>query len=174
MSLLTPGNGRFRRWSTNSEQVSKMGKGLAAGFFLCLLALLLGGLFFVKSYHEAYWSSPAVFIAITFVGTVSPLVGGLVVGSRLAVNRQGEAGPLQQFLFSGGFVVAVAGVLLAISALGLALAVSGTGYWGHPPYEYEGDYVIMRFQIDVFRLAILPQLAGGLMLGAALKMGKRK
>jgi hypothetical protein len=77
-------------------------------------------------------------------------------------------------MFSGGFVVTVAGVFLGISALGMALSVSSTGYWGHPPYEYEGDYVIMRLQIDLFRFAILPELIGGLMLGAALRMGKAK
>jgi len=152
----------------------KMNKGLVVGFCLCLLSLLLGGLFFIKSYHEAYWSSPAVFILITFLGTLSPLLGGLLVGNRLAVNRRGATGPLQSFMFSGGFVVTVAGVFLGISALGMALSVSSTGYWGHPPYEYEGDYVIMRLQIDLFRFAILPELIGGLMLGAALRMGKAK
>jgi len=70
-----------------------MSKGLVAGLFLCLLALLLGGLFFVKSYHEAYWSSPDVLISITFPGTLSPLLAGLVVGNRLAVNGQGEGEP---------------------------------------------------------------------------------
>jgi len=68
-----------------------MSKGLVAGLFLCLLALPLGGLFFVKSYHEAYWSSPAVFISIIFLGALSLLLGGLVVGNRLAVNGQGES-----------------------------------------------------------------------------------
>ena len=68
-----------------------MSKGLVAGLSLCLLALLLGGLFFVKSYHEAYWSSPAVFISIIFLGALSLLLGGLVVGNRLAVNGQGES-----------------------------------------------------------------------------------
>lgn len=151
-----------------------MGKRLVAGLSLCLLALLLGGLFFIKSYHEAYWSSPAVFVSITLLGMLSPQVGGLLVGNRLAVSRRSTAGPLQSFMFSGGFVVTVAGVILGISALGLAVSISNTGYWGHPPYEYEGDYVIMRLQIDLFRFAILPELAGALMLGAALRMGKTK
>jgi len=70
-----------------------MSKGLVAGLSPCLLALLLGGLFFVKSYHEAHWSSPAVFISIIFLGTLSPLLRGLVVGHRLAVNGQGESEP---------------------------------------------------------------------------------
>jgi hypothetical protein len=151
-----------------------MSKRLVAGFSLCLVGLLLGGLFFIESYHEAYWSSPAVFILITFLGALSPLLGGLLVGNRLAARRLSAAGPLQSFMFSGGFVVTVAGVFLAISALGMALTVSSTGYWGHPPYEYEGDYVIMRLQIDLFRFAILPELFGGLMLGAAWQMRKGK
>jgi hypothetical protein len=52
-----------------------MSKKLAADLFLCLLVLPLGGIFFVKSCHEAYWSSPAVFIPITFLGMLSPLPG---------------------------------------------------------------------------------------------------
>jgi len=151
-----------------------MSKWLVAGFSLCPLALLPGGLFFIKSYHDAYWTSPTVFVSITFLGTLCPLLGRLVVGNRLAVNTRSAAGPLQSFMFSGGVVLTVAGVFLAISALGMAMAVSRTGYWGHTPYHYEGDYVIMRFQIDLFRFAILPELIGGLLLGAALQMEKAK
>ena len=71
-------------------------------------------------------------------------------------------------------MVTVASVFLGISALGLALDVSGTGYWGHPSYDYEGNYVIMRLQIDLLQFAILPELAGGLMLGVALRMRKEQ
>jgi hypothetical protein len=39
---------------TKQQQVREMSKGLIAGFALCLLALLLDGLFFIKSFHEAY------------------------------------------------------------------------------------------------------------------------
>jgi hypothetical protein len=151
-----------------------MSKGLVVGFCLCLLALLLGGLFFIKSYHEAYWTSPAVFVSITILDTLCPLLGGLVVGNRLVANRPSAAGLLQSFMFSAGVVLTIAGVFLGISAIGMALAVSSTGYWGHPPYHYEGDYVIMRFQIDLFRFAILPELIGGLLLGAALQMKRAK
>ena len=94
--------------------MSKMSKRLVAGLSLCLLALLLGGLFFIKSYHEAYWSSPAVFVSITFLGMVSPLAGGLLVGNRLAAIRGSGVGPLQSFLFSGGFIVTIAGVFAVI------------------------------------------------------------
>ena len=64
-----------------------MSKGLVAGFALCLLALLLGGCFFVKSYHEAYWSNPAVFISITCLGMLSPLLGGRTVGAALRMGK---------------------------------------------------------------------------------------
>jgi len=39
---------------TKRQQVSKMSKTLAVGLALCLLALLQGRLFFIKSFHEAY------------------------------------------------------------------------------------------------------------------------
>jgi len=34
--------------------MGEMSKGLIAGFVLCLLALLLGGIFFIESFPEAY------------------------------------------------------------------------------------------------------------------------
>jgi hypothetical protein len=52
-----------------------MSKGLVAGLSLCLLALLLGGLLFIEGCHEAHWSSPAIFISVTFLGMLSPLPG---------------------------------------------------------------------------------------------------
>jgi hypothetical protein len=39
---------------TKWQQVRKMSRMPLAGFALCLLALLLGRLFFIKSLHEAY------------------------------------------------------------------------------------------------------------------------
>lgn len=110
-----------------------MSNGLVEGLFLCILALLLAGLFFVRSHHEAYWSSPAVFVPITFVGNLSPLLGGLVAGGRLAGNRHNAEGLLERLPFVGCVAVATVGVFPGISALGLALAVSRTGYWRHPP-----------------------------------------
>lgn len=151
-----------------------MSKGLVAGFALCLLALVLGGLFFIRSYHEAYWSSPVAFIPTTLVSMLSPLLGGFFVGSALASTRRRSAGDLDRYLLRLGAILAVAGLFLAVSAVGTALGISTTDYWGHPPYEYEGDYAIMRFQIDLFRFAILPELIGGLLLGAALQMRKAR
>jgi hypothetical protein len=129
-----------------------MNKRLVAGAAICLPALVLGGLFFVESYHEVYRSSPPVFVLITLLGAFCHLAGGLLLGRTLAARREARSGALQRFLFSA----------------------SGTGYWGHPPHEYEGDYVIPRLQIDLFRFTILPGLIGGLMPGAALRMEKAK
>jgi hypothetical protein len=39
---------------TKRQQVRKMSRMPLAGFALCLLARLLGGLFFIKRLHEAY------------------------------------------------------------------------------------------------------------------------
>jgi hypothetical protein len=39
---------------TKWQQVRKMSRMPLAGFALCLLARLLGGLFFIKRFHEAY------------------------------------------------------------------------------------------------------------------------
>ncbi len=150
-----------------------MGNRTVVGLILCLLALLLGSLFFIKGYHEFYWSYPAVFVLITLMGVLSPLLGGLLLGQVLAAKKRGVGGALQSFVFGAGVMFTVAAAFLGVSAIGMALGVSSTGYWGHPPYEYEGDYVIMRFQIDLFRFAILPGLLGGLLLGAGLQMRKK-
>ncbi len=147
-----------------------MSKGLIAGFVLCLLALLLGSLFFIKSYHEVYWSSPAAFILITLLGMLSPFPGGFLLGKALAAKRKTAGGALRRFALGAGAILSLAGVFLGVSALGMALGVSSTGYWGHPPYEYEGDYAIMGLQIDLFRFAIVPELSGSFLLGAGLQM----
>ena len=149
-----------------------MNKGLVVGLALCLLALVLGGLFFSASYHEAYWSSPVAFISITVLGMLSPPLGGFLTGKAFACRWRGSGGGLGGYLLRGGAVVGVAGLVLALSAIGLALDLSSTGYWGHPPYRYEGDYVIMRLQIDLFRFAIVPELIGGFLLGVGLQMSK--
>jgi hypothetical protein len=65
-----------------------MSKGLVPGTFLCLLALLLGGLFFIKSYPKAYWSIPDVFFLTTSLGVLWPLPGSLLLGTAL---RMGQA-----------------------------------------------------------------------------------
>ena len=64
-----------------------MGKGLVAGTFLCLLALLLGSLSFINRYHEANWSSPDVFVLTTSLGVLSPLLGSLLLGVALQMKK---------------------------------------------------------------------------------------
>ncbi len=151
-----------------------MSKGLLVGAALCLTGLVSGGLFFVESYHEAYWSTPGVFIPVTIVGLVSSVAGGSLVGWGLASRRAGAAGETDRWLIRLGAMFFVVGLVLGMSAIGAALGVASSGYWGHPPYEYEGDYAVMRFQIDMFRFAVLPLLAGGLLAGAALRMRRAR
>jgi len=55
-----------------------MSKGLAAGSSLCLPSLPLGGLFFTESFHEVYWTTPAVFISITLPGMLLSLPGAVL------------------------------------------------------------------------------------------------
>ena len=154
--------------------LGKMSKRLLIGITFCLLGLVLGGLFFVDSYHEAYWSSPAVFIPVTLLGLVASLLGGFLLGGALASRRGYPGGELDRWLIRIGAMLLVLGLVLGVSAIGTALGVSSTGYWGHPPYNYEGDYAVMRFHIDMFRFAIVPLLAGGLLAGAALEMRKAR
>jgi hypothetical protein len=94
-----------------------MNKRLVAGAAICLPALVLGGLFFVESYHEVYRSSPPVFVLITLLGAFCPLAGGLLSGRALAARREARSGALQRFLFSAGFVVTIAGIVLGESRL---------------------------------------------------------
>ena len=151
-----------------------MSKRLVAGFALSVLALVLGGLFFAKSFHEAYWSSPGVFLTVTVLGLLASPLGGFLAGGALATGRGSPGSEMDRWLIRLGAVVSLFGLVLAVSAFGTALGVSSTGYWGHPPYEYEGDYAVMRFQIDMFRFAILPLIIGGLLVGAALTLRRAR
>jgi hypothetical protein len=62
------------------------------------------------------------------------------------------------------------GVVLGTLAIGLALGVSATGYWGQAPYDYNGDYMIMGLQIMVFQASIVPDIVDGFLVGAGLRM----
>jgi hypothetical protein len=141
------------------------------GLGLCFLALLLGSLFFIEGYHKVYWSHPVVFVLITLIGVFAPLAGGVLLGAAL-VGTGGSAGTLQRFSFGAGVTLTLIGVLLGVSAIGMALGVANTGYWHNPPLEYEGDYAMLGFQINLFRLAIPTEMIGSLLLGAGLQMKK--
>lgn len=89
-------------------------------------------------------------------------MSGFASGERnLAAGSQDAVGVTKRDPFNAGFVVTIAGVVLGVSALGTALAVSGTGCQGHLACEYKGDCVIMRLQVDLSRLAGSPQWACG-------------
>lgn len=137
------------------------------GLFLVVLSIFLGSMFFVRSYHNFYWSHPASFIIITVVGAFSALYGSFLVGNSLHLRRI-KRGMLSKFFAGTGALVAVAGGVLGVMAISIALAISGTGYWGSAPYEYSGDYLIMGLQIFVLRLSIPVEIVGGFILGYSL------
>lgn len=143
-----------------------MTKRIYWGFVLALLAVLLGGLLFIRGYQDIYWANPAVFILLTVIGVVSALCGGFLIGSNLTVGTEGRMGLLRRFSIGLGALIALLGGFLGVSAIGLALGVSSTGYWGHAPYDdYNGDYMIMGLQIMSFQVCIVPELVGGFLLG---------
>ena len=142
------------------------------GVLLVLLALLSGSLFFVRSYHDLYWSNPAVFILLPVIGVASAPAGGFLLGRNLGMRQQGSADVLRSLSIAVGIPVALVGAVLGVMAVGLALGVSNTGYWGQPPYDYNynGDYMIMGFQIMAFQAAIAPDIIGGFLIGFGLQM----
>jgi hypothetical protein len=68
-----------------------------------------------------------------------------------------------------GAIIALGGGLLGLAAIALAIAISGTGYWGSAPYDYSGDYLIMGWQILALRLSILLGIIGGFGVGFAFQ-----
>ena len=140
------------------------------GVLLVLLALLSGSLFFVRGYHDLYWLNPAVFIILTIIGVASALAGGFLVGRNLIMRQKGRVGALRSLWTGAGVLVALLGVVLGTLAIGLALGVSATGYWGQAPYDYNGDYMIMGLQIMAFQASIVPEIVGGFLVGAGLRM----
>ena len=140
------------------------------GFVLALLAVLLGGLLFIRGCQDIYWANPAVFILLTVIGVVSALCGGFLIGRNLTVGTEGRMGLLRRFSIGLGALIALLGSFLGVSAIGLALGVSSTGYWGHAPYDYNGDYMIMGLQIMAFQVCIVPEIFGGFLLGFGQRM----
>lgn len=145
-------------------------KGIYWGFVLGLLAVLLGGLLFIRGYQDIYWANPAAFILLTIIGVVSALCGGFLIGRNLMVGTEGGMGLLRRFSIGLGALIALVGCFLGVSAIGLALGISSTGYWGHAPYDYSGDYMIMGLQITAFQVCIVPELVGGLLLEFGQRM----
>jgi hypothetical protein len=137
------------------------------GLSMVFTSVILGGLFFMKSYHDVYWSHPAIFILLTIVGVFCALYGSFLLGNSLLAG--GSKRQLTGLLTVSGAVIALGGVLLGLAAIALAIAISGTGYWGSAPYDYSGDYLIMGWQILALRLSILLGIVGGFLVGFGLR-----
>jgi hypothetical protein len=138
------------------------------GLSMVFISVILGGLFFMKSYHDVYWSHPAAFILLTIIGVFCALYGSFLLGNNL-LAAGGSKRSLTGFLTSLGAIIALGGVLLGLAAIALAIAISGTGYWGSAPYDYSGDYLIMGWQILALRLSILLGIVGGFWVGFGLR-----
>ena len=132
------------------------------GSLLVLISIFLGSLFFVRGYHDIYWSHPATFIFLTMIGVCSALGGGFLVGSSLGGERKGMFASL---LLGLGALIALAGGLPGSVALYLAFGVAGTGYWGEAPDSYNGDYSVMGLQILAFQVSIPLEIVGGFLFG---------
>ncbi len=122
----------------------------------------------MKSYHDFYWSHLAVFILLTIVGVFCAFYGSFLLGNSL-LAAGGSKRQLTGLLTISGAVIALGGVLLGLAAIALAVAISGTGYWGSAPYDYSGDYLIMGWQILALRLSILLGVVGGFLVGFGLR-----
>jgi hypothetical protein len=141
------------------------------GLSLVIISVTLGSLFLVKSYADVYWSHPAIFILFSIIGVCGALYGSFLIGNNLPLAR------IRNRVLSGlltvlGSIVGLGGGLLGLAAIALAIAISGTGYWGSAPYEYSGDYLIMGWQILVLRLSILLGIVGGFLFGYGLRRKK--
>jgi hypothetical protein len=150
------------------QSVKKMSK-ILIGFSMVFISVILGGLFFMKSYQDIYWSHPAIFILLTIIGVFCALYGSFLLGNTL-LAAGGSKRMLAGLLIILGAIIALGGVLLGLAAIALAVAISGTGYWGSAPYDYSGDYLIMGWQILTLRLSILLGIVGGFGVGFGLVM----
>jgi hypothetical protein len=139
------------------------------GLSLVFISVILGSLFFIKSYHDVYWSHPITFILLTLIGVFCALYGSFLLGNSLlaaGATKRSLAGLLTVF----SAIIALGGGLLGLAGIALAIAISGTGYWGSAPYDYSGDYQIMGWQILALRLSILWGIVGGFLVGFTLRM----
>jgi len=149
------------------RSVKKMSK-IHIGLSMVFISVILEGLFFMKSYHDVYWSHPAAFILLTIIGIFCALYGSFLLGNSL-LAAGGSKRSLTGLLTILGAIIALGGGLLGLAGIALAIAISGTGYWGSAPYDYSGDYLIMGWQILALRLSILLGIIGGFLVGFAFQ-----
>jgi hypothetical protein len=136
-----------------------------AGFVLVFISVVIEVLFFIDGYHDVYWSHPVSFILFTIIGVFSASSGSFLVGKNLGKKQKRSQRWLAGLTIVAGILFTAAGVLLGLVGIGLAIAVSGTGYWGSAPYEYSGDYLIMGWQILALRVAMVVEIIGGFLFG---------
>ncbi len=142
---------------------------LLAGFLLVLISGVIEIFFFINGYDEVYWSHPVYFILVSIMGVFCALYGSFMVGRSLRKQEKHSQSWLTGLSVVAGILFASAGGLLGLIAIGLAIAVSSTGYWGSAPYEYSGDYLIMSWQILALRIAMLIDIIGGFLVGFGLR-----
>lgn len=138
---------------------------LLAGFLLVLISVVIEIFFFIDGYDEVYWSHPVYFILVSIIGVFCALYGSFLVGKNLRKQEKQSQRCLTGLSVVAGILFASAGGLLGLIAVGLAIAVSNTGYWGSAPYEYSGDYLIMGWQILALRISMLVEVIGGFLVG---------
>ena len=90
------------------------------------------------------------------------------MGRNILPVWQGRKGKLPAVSIGVGAFFAIVGALLGVAAIGLAIGVSFTGYWGEPVYDYSGDYLIMGLQVVIFQLSMVPEIIGGFLFGFGL------
>ena len=138
------------------------------GLSMVLISIIMGTLFFIKSYHDVYWSHPVTFILLTVIGVFCALHGSFLLGSSLLAaggSKRSLTGSLTIFCA----IIALGGGLLGLAGIALAVAISGTGYWGSAPYEYSGDYMFMGLQILFFQVSIPICVIGGFLTGRGMR-----
>lgn len=152
----------------------KMGK-FRFGLLLIFISVLLGSLFLIRVYHCLYWSHPIVFISVTIIGVSSALYGSFVAGNNLPKSSKRKGLFLPCLLIGLGALITLAGGLTGLAAIILAFGIAiGTGYWGDAScweygYGYNGDWMVMGFQLAAFFLSIFAGIIGGFLLGFGVK-----
>jgi hypothetical protein len=106
------------------------------GWFLVLVAALLGSLLYARSFQDLCWLNPAVFVLSTMIGVASASAGAYLVGKHLIAGCEVRGGALHRLSIGLGTVVALVGSMLGVVAVGLAVGISTTGYWGSDPDDH--------------------------------------
>jgi len=141
---------------------------ILVGLSMVVISVVLGSLFLIENYADVYWLHPAIFIFFTVMGVFFALCGSYILGNNLPLIRRRNR-VLTGLLTILGGIVSLGGGLLGLAAIALAIAISGTGYWGSAPYEYSGDYLIMGWQILILRLSIALAIVGGVLVGSGIQ-----